>query len=234
MIKRFLTILSILLFGIPCFAIDVTFDGFVADEAHILTPTMVEKINNQAKDLQNRTGADVAVVTLNKKDLRFKQLSDVTLEIGRKHKIGSKDKNEGVVFALVPNGNSGNRTRIEVGYGLESVLTDGKCGRILDDYVMSYYDKKQYEKAVEQGFTAIVNELNKYYDNPEEYKKQVGIENRILLIIFILIIISGIIVAICDDGSSGGGYYGGGGFSSGGSFSSFGGGGGFGGGGCGR
>ena len=55
--KKFLLTLGILLCGIPSFA--VTFNGFVADEAHILTPTMVEKINKQAQDLQNRTKAEI-------------------------------------------------------------------------------------------------------------------------------------------------------------------------------
>ena len=94
---------GIIFSGLPCFA--VTFNGFVADEAHILQPEMVEKINKQAQELQTRTGADVAVVTITKKDLKNRQLSDVTLKIGRDHKIGSKDKNEGVVFAVVPQGN---------------------------------------------------------------------------------------------------------------------------------
>lgn len=226
--KKFLITLGILLCGIPCFA--VTFNGFVADEAHILTPTMVEKINKQAQDLQSRTKADVAVVTITKKDLKNGQLGDVTLKIGREHKIGSKDKNEGVIFALVPQGNSGNRVRIEVGYGLENVLTDGKCGRILDDYVMSYYEKRQYEKAVEQGFTAIVNELNKYYENPEEYNKANEIPTWVIVLIVLFIIFAIIVCIASDDTYGGGGGFSGGSFSGGG----FSGGSSFGGGGCGR
>ena len=229
--NKFLLTLGILLCGIPCFA--VTFNGFVADEAHILMPTTVEKINKQAQDLQTRTKADIAVVTITKKDLKNRQLGDVTLKIGREHKIGSKDKNEGVIFALVPQGNSGNRVRIEVGYGLENVLTDGKCGRILEDYVMPYYEKGQYEKAVEQGFTAIVNELNKYYENPEEYNKANKIPTWFIFIV-VLIILAIIVCAISDDTYGGGGGFSSGGFSGGSSFGSFGGGGGFGGGGCGR
>lgn len=233
--QKILTIFCILFCGLPCFA--VTFNGFVADEAHILTSQKIKEINILAQDLQNRTGVDVAVITLNKKDLHNKQLSDVTLNIGREHKIGSKYKNEGVLFALVPQGNMGNRVRIEVGYGLEQVLNDGKCGRILDNYVMSYYEKGQYEKAVEQGFIAIINELNEYYENPEQYnlenqeKTELSLAEKVIIVLFILMLIVCIIISFDDDNYYGGGSGGFRGFSGGSNLGSFGG---FGGGGCGR
>ena len=135
--------------------------------------------------------------------------------------------------------------RIEVGYGLEGVLTDGKCGAILDSYVVPYYEQKNYEKAIEQGFTAIYNELGKYYANPTEYNKKAEIDTFAGMVMFWVIVgflVILVIIGVCTgggSGGSGGGYYGGGSSGSGSSWggssgSSFGGGGGFGGGGAGR
>ena len=171
--KALIALLLIILSVCPVLAIDIKFDNFVADEMNILSTNTKNAINEEALELQNRTGADIAVVILDKKSLRYGELSDLTREIGRKYEIGSMDKNEGVILAIVPDGPTGNRARIEVGYGLEGVLTDGKCGRILDDFVMPYYENGQYDKAIKQGFDAINNELNKYYENPQKYKKEI-------------------------------------------------------------
>lgn len=235
--KKLFLLFSILIFGLSAQAL--TFDGFIADQAKILSPNIKKEINEKALSMQERNKADIVIVTLNKKDLKLKPLSDVTLKIGRDFKIGSKDKSEGVIFAIVPRGDQGNRVRIEVGYGLEEVLTDGKCGRILDNYVMPYYEKGQYEKATQQAFIALNNELEAYYKNPQEYIHQNQQEEIFEIILIILILL--FIFLIAATGSGGGpsgfssGGFSGGGFSGGGfSGGSFGGGGGFGGGGCGR
>lgn len=233
--KKLFVLFSLLIIGLSANAL--SFDGFVADQAKILSPDTKKEINEKALSMQQRNKADIVVVTLNKKDLKLKSLSDTTLKIGRDFKIGSKDKSEGVIFAIVPKGDSGNRVRIEVGYGLEGVLTDGKCGRILDNYVMPYYEKGQYEKATQQAFIALNNELEAYYKNPQEYLHSNQQHEFLKIILFIIVIFFIIFVLASidpnDNFGGGSGGFGGGGFSGGG-FSSFGGGGGFGGGGCGR
>ncbi len=66
--------------------------------------------------------------------------------------IGKRGQDNGVLFLW----SSGDRrVRIEVGYGLESVITDGRSGSILDRYVTPEFKAGAYDRGVLQGVEAI-------------------------------------------------------------------------------
>lgn len=75
--------------------------------------------------------------------------------------IGDKNKNNGILF-LISTGER--KVRIEVGYGLEGRITDGKTGRILDNYVIPYLKKDDWNNGIKNGFNAILDEVSKEYD----------------------------------------------------------------------
>lgn len=54
--------------------------------------------------------------------------------------------------------------RIEVGYGLEGTLTDGKTGRIQDEYIIPYLKQNDWNNGIKNGFSAILNEVSKEYN----------------------------------------------------------------------
>ena len=75
--------------------------------------------------------------------------------------IGDKKKNNGILFLV----STGDRdVRIEVGYGLEGKLPDGKTGRILDDYVIPYFRNDDWDNGIKNGFNAIIQEVCEEYD----------------------------------------------------------------------
>jgi len=217
--------------------------NFANDFAGVLSDETERFIEAKAADFHNRNdGAQVVVVMA-------ENLGDWTIEeyanrLFRNWGIGDKDKNNGVLLLINPNGLSGSRMRIEVGYGLEGVITDGIAGKILDDYVVPSYDDGDFESAAKNGFLAILATINPEY-NLEEYTA-LGIEpvreslyDRVFSMVApfmpIIIIVLFLIIKLIGrfggrrfgGGFFGGGFYGGGsGFSGG-----FGGGGGFSGGG---
>ena len=74
--------------------------------------------------------------------------------------IGDKTKNNGILFLI----STGDRElRIEVGNGLEGTITDGKAGRILDDYVIPYLRNDDWNNGIQNGFNAILEEVCKEY-----------------------------------------------------------------------
>lgn len=75
--------------------------------------------------------------------------------------IGDKTKNNGILF-LVSTGDR--EVRIEVGMGLEGKITDGKAGRILDDYVIPYFSDDDWNNGIRNGFNAILKEVCDEYD----------------------------------------------------------------------
>ena len=177
-------------------------------------------------------------------------VEDYSLQLGRAWGIGNQEKNSGVLMLVAVNDR---KSRIEVGYGLEGALPDGKTGRIQDDYMLPYFKDGDYSSGVKNGFDAVIAEVCEEYNievpdgvSPAESKAESSAAETIMTII-VLMAVFGIAFIPRFRGPrgphSGGRYYRGGGFygggfgggsggSSGGGFS--GGGGSFGGGGSSR
>ena len=56
------------------------------------------------------------------------------------------------------------QSRIEVGYGLEGRLTDGKTGRIQDDYMIPYYKNNDFDNGILNGYKALYDEVCQEYN----------------------------------------------------------------------
>lgn len=134
-------------------------DLYVLDQAGVMSDDTRSMIIDTSNELARLTKAQVAVVTL--KTLDDRPLEEVSLGILRKWQLGDKQLNNGVLILLVP---GEHYSRIEVGYGLEGVLTDGKTGRIQDDYMLPYYKQGDYDEGLRNGYLVIVKEVAKEYN----------------------------------------------------------------------
>ena len=140
--------------GIP----QPTSDFYVNDFANVLSDSTEKMILQDSAALADKTGAQVVVVTIDSLDGQV--LETYSLDLLRSWGIGAKDKNNGVLILL----SIGDRkSRIEVGYGLEGRLPDGKTGRIQDDYMLPYYGKGDYDAGIKNGYLAILKEVADEY-----------------------------------------------------------------------
>ena len=153
-------ILLFTLFITESFAIvSKTTEFFVNDSAKILSSETEEYIIKTNKDLEAKTKAQIVVVTVN--NLEGKSVEDYSTELFRNYGIGDKEKNNGVLFIVSV---EDRKTRIEVGYGLEGRLTDGKTGRILDNYVVPYFSEDKFDEGIRNGYNAILAEVCEEYN----------------------------------------------------------------------
>lgn len=137
----------VFLLNLQCFAVeDLHFKGFIADEAKVLSEDVIQDLNMTLWDLQKKSGADIAVVTLPSLDGR--SVVDVALDIGRSYKIGSKEKNNGVVFLTAINER---KMRIEIGTGLEGKIKVTQLTEIRDNDILPYYRQSDYENGIAIG-----------------------------------------------------------------------------------
>jgi uncharacterized protein len=100
--------------------------GHLNDFAHVVDPTHADSIESLAVELQQKTGAELAVVTT--PDLGGEEIDAAATELISRWGIGRKGENDGVLILLAL---AERRVRIEPGYGLEGVLPDGRCGFII-------------------------------------------------------------------------------------------------------
>ena len=225
-IFAFLCAISLILsLSFSSFAITLpnpTNDFFVNDFVNIIDENDESEIMKIGADLYEQTTAQVVVVTINSLD--GYDVNEYALELGREWGVGSKETNNGVVILLSL---SDRQISIQVGYGLEGCLNDGKVGRILDDYAIPYLSNNDYSTGLVEAYKAVAYvvcqeygvELNpeyeiNSYDTYEDSSDEFGSDATITLFLAILIVI--IIVVIFDkflgSGSSGNGgsYHGGG------------------------
>ncbi len=134
-------------------------DLYVLDQAGVMSDETRAIILNGSEELARLTKAQVAVVTI--KSLDGQPLEDVSLGILRKWQLGDIKLNNGVLILFAE---KERRARIEVGYGLEGALTDGKTGAIQDEYMQPYFKKGDYDQGLRNGYLAIVQEVAKEYE----------------------------------------------------------------------
>jgi uncharacterized protein len=125
--------------------------GRVVDDANILSPQtnyMLTKILQSEKEHQ------VVVVTLS--SLEGKSIEDYGYQLGRHWKIGEKGKNNGVLLIIAP---KERLARIEVGYGLEEILTDALSSVILNN-ITPALQSNNYNQAALIGTQQILKTIH--------------------------------------------------------------------------
>lgn len=122
--------MTVLLFALAPFGLaekvtDIKPAGYVIDLANVIQPDARAKISAMATELQQKTGAQIAVVTVNslEGETRDQYAVDLYQHLG----IGPKKTDEGVLLLVAP---KEKQYKIEVGYGLEPVINDARAGDI--------------------------------------------------------------------------------------------------------
>jgi uncharacterized protein len=117
----FLLALPLLLGAEPVSQLHPT--DYINDFAHVLDQTTIAQLDNICLQLDQKAKAQVAVVTINTLD--GSDIEGYAVALYKQWGIGSKATDHGVLILLAV---QDHKYRIEVGYGLEPILTDGKVG----------------------------------------------------------------------------------------------------------
>jgi uncharacterized protein len=119
-----------LLLACCCFAwaekiADIRPQGYVTDVAQVIDPTTKAELETLCAEVEQKTGAQIAVVTVNSLDGRSKE--DYAADLYKHLGVGSKKDSRGVLLLVSP---KERQYRIEVGYGLEPVINDARAGDV--------------------------------------------------------------------------------------------------------
>jgi len=216
--------------------------GRVVDDANILSSATKADLDGKLAGLERKTSRQLVVVTVS--SLQGYEISDYGYQLGRSWGIGQKGLNNGLLFIVAP---KEHKTRIEVGYGLEPIVTDAFSSVVIQTQVLPKFRSGDFNGGVQAGANALIQQLS--LDTSEAERRAAAAEQQLrhqdndggggglvgfLIILFIFIAISrvfggwGLLPFLFMGGPRGGGGYGGGWSGGGGGWS---GGGGFGGGG---
>jgi uncharacterized protein len=129
--------------------------GRVMDNANIISDATEFDLNNKLAALEAKTSRQLVVVTL--PSLQGYDISDYGYQLGRAWGIGQAKLNNGVLFIIAP---AEHKARIEVGYGLEPILTDALSEVILQNAVLPKFRSGDYDGGVEAGVDALIQQLS--------------------------------------------------------------------------
>ncbi len=224
--------------------------GRVNDYANVLSPGQQAELESLLWDTEDKTSSQVALLTI--PSLEDESLEDYTIKVVESDgwQLGQKGLDNGALLLIAMRER---KIRIEVGYGLEPILTDAKSDYIIRKLMVDHFKKGDYYSGIKSGLQAVTGIIKKDFDITaeqlaryrKEQKRGKGSHFPISIIVFIIIVLLSVVKRGTRGGrgfrsgmpwifygggfgsgrsSGGGGGFGGGGFS--------GGGGGFGGGGA--
>ena len=136
--------------------------GRVVDNADILTPQQEAELTQKLAILEQQTTDQLVVVTL--PTLNDYDIADYGYQLGRHWGIGQADANNGALLIVAPNDR---KVRIEVGYGLEGILTDAYSALTIQNHILPAFRNGDYYGGINAGVDQLLYQMTL---DPEEAK----------------------------------------------------------------
>ncbi len=152
-ITQFTVFLALLLgfAAISAFGLDVPpLKGRINDNAGVLSSSQSGELENYLAAVEKATGAQIALLTV--PSLKGESLESYSLKVVDKWQLGSAEKDNGALLLVAM---EEKKIRIEVGYGLEGILTDAKSGYIIREAIVPEFKKGNFDKGIAAGIQSI-------------------------------------------------------------------------------
>jgi uncharacterized protein len=127
--------------------------GFVNDFAGVMKTPDKEAVESLAAALKEKTGAELAVVTVKSfASYGFGSIDEFSIALAEAWGVGERGEDNGVILVLAV---EERKVRIEVGYGLEGTIPDSVAGKILDNSVIPAFRNNDFSGGLVEGVRAI-------------------------------------------------------------------------------
>ncbi len=127
------------------------FQGYVNDYAKLFSPATAQAVEQTLRSFEETDSTQVAVLTIDSLD--GDAIEDFCIRTVEKWGVGQRGKDNGVLLLVVKNDR---KLRIEVGRGLEGVLTDLTAGRIIDTVIRPPFKAGRFDEGLQSGVAAII------------------------------------------------------------------------------
>ncbi len=129
--------------------------GRVVDAANVLSAQTRADLETKLANLQQKTGHQLVVATV--PSLQGTDIADYGYQLGRAWGIGQKGKNDGAILIVAP---TDRRVRVEIGYGLEGVLTDALSSIIVSRAIVPRFKAADMPGGIVAGTDALIQQLS--------------------------------------------------------------------------
>ncbi|MCK5450582.1 MAG: TPM domain-containing protein [Candidatus Omnitrophica bacterium] len=166
---------------------------YVSDFAGLLSNSDKITITKFAAELEKKTTAQIAVVTM--KTTQPETIQGFSVRLFDQWKIGQKGKDNGVLLLMAVNDR---KAWITTGYGLEGAIPDVIANKIVQDVMIPYFKRGQYGEGILKGAISVISLVAKEYDveitgyetqvYQSVHRKKSALEIIFTIVFFILII----------------------------------------------
>ena len=155
----------------------------IHDDAHVLKQETIDALEQRLKVYEDSTSNQIAILTT--PSLDGEVLEEYSLKVAEAWKLGKKEKDNGVLLLIAVDDH---KMRIEVGHGLEGVLTDAHSSRIIRNELTPNFRKSDYDAGVTAAVDAMIKSIGGEY-SAEDSGDDMSTANIFLLVGFILVFV---------------------------------------------
>ena len=141
--------------------------GRVVDQAELLSPEQEAQLTQKLEALEQASSRQLVVATI--QSLEDYPIEDYGYQLGRHWGIGQSEANNGIILLVAPNER---KVRIEVGYGLEPIMTDALSHQIIQQQILPRFRDNDYPGGIIAGADAVIAQLQA----PPEQAEQRALE----------------------------------------------------------
>ncbi len=137
-----------------------TLTKHVNDYANVLSDSEESRINALCSEIESNWTVEIAVLTID--TTQSMSIEEYSVKVFEKNGIGKKDKDNGLlIVAAIQDRN----WRLEVGYGLEPIITDSTAGKIGRAYLIPYFQQEKYGEGLYNAVDAVAKVIQNSGDD---------------------------------------------------------------------
>jgi uncharacterized protein len=142
----------------------------VNDNAGVLNSNQERELESLLRSLESSTSAELAILIVT--NLSGMSLEEYSMRVAEKWQLGKQDRDNGILLLVSINDR---KVRLEVGYGLEDIVTDAKSSYIINQLIVPEFRKGDYYSGIRAGLQAAAGLVNNSYEitaeELEEYQR---------------------------------------------------------------
>ncbi|MDR0861062.1 MAG: TPM domain-containing protein [Candidatus Peribacteria bacterium] len=143
--------------------------GRVNDYSKTLSNSDLSKLDAKLAEQEKSTKNQIVILLI--ASLEGETIEEFAVKVFESWKLGKKGEDNGVLLLFAM---KDHKSRIEVGYGLEPILTDAVCGRILREDIQSKFKDENYYEGLNKAVSRIIS----FLEDPEKAQAQVEKEEK--------------------------------------------------------
>lgn len=170
------------------------------DLAGVIDPATAQEIEDSLEYFSRTTSNQILVMTVT--SIGGADISEYATQLGRDWGVGHEGDNNGVVILVkVKTENEGGNVFIATGYGVEAVLPDVLCKRIIEKEMVPHFKEDDYAGGIKDALAVIMPAMKGEFNKEEYMGDDAG--DAVLGLLVLIFIICLIVVAVKSNGGTG-------------------------------